>query len=317
VTADLIGNLLGYIPLGAMLCLALLRSGWRSGSAAVLTLACCSALSYALELIQFTVPGRIPSISDWVLNSLGGAWGVLTAVTAQALGVVDWWHRWRERWFIPQAGMGLALLWLWPLGLLFPPPLPLAQGQLWPSLYGLLAPLQVLAWPELTAAPQSADHHSAWQPLRDATVVALGLLAPMTVACALARPPALRLILLVGAVLLAVLGTTVSTAMNYGPEHVLAWISLPALVGMLLGAMLGGLLLGRSRTTAALVGLVVLVALVVLVHQVPPDPYYGLTLQAWEQGRFVRFHGLSRWFGLLWPYAAFGWLVSRLAGRSA
>ena len=26
--------------------------------------------------------------------------------------------------------------------------------------------------------------------------------------------------------------------------------------------------------------------------------------QLWEQGRFLRFHGLSQWLGWLWPYAA-------------
>jgi VanZ family protein len=337
ITSDLIGNLLGYIPLGSLLCLALMRSGWRTLSAALQTVLLCSALSYILELLQFTVPGRVPSISDWALNSLGAAWGVLAAVTAQALGLVDWWHRWRERLFIPQAGFGLALLWLWPLGLLFPPPLPLAQGQLWPTLQWLLVdwtaqtPLQDwflpdgdvlgalirLQWPAMAAARQAADQQTLWQPLRDTLIVGLGLLAPMTVACALARPPGLRLILLVGGVLLALVVTTLSTAMNYGPEHALTWLSMPALVGMLLGCTLGSLLLARTRVTAALVGLLVLVGLVVLVHQVPADPYYAQTLQSWEHGRFVRFHGLARWFGLLWPYAAFTWLLGRLFGRSA
>src|SRR6218665_339095 len=134
IPSDLMGNLLGYMPLGCVMCVAQLRTDRQPLAAALLTVLACSALSYTLELIQFTLPGRVPSISDWALNSLGAAWGVLAAVTAHALGLVDWWHRWRERLFIPQAGWGLALLWLWPLGLLFPPPLPLGEGQLWPPL---------------------------------------------------------------------------------------------------------------------------------------------------------------------------------------
>ncbi|MDP3836377.1 MAG: VanZ family protein, partial [Hydrogenophaga sp.] len=27
-------------------------------------------------------------------------------------------------------------------------------------------------------------------------------------------------------------------------------------------------------------------------------------LEVWEQGRFIRFHGLSQWLGWLWPFAA-------------
>jgi VanZ family protein len=334
-TFDLVGNLLGYIPLGAVLCIALLRSDNSPAGSALISVLCCSALSYGLELIQFTLPGRVPSISDWTLNTLGAAWGVLAAMTAQALGLLEWWHGWRERWFIPQAGMGLVLLWLWPLGLLFPPPLPLAEGQLWPTLHWMLldwsegTTLQAFLmpdddllgaflssqWPGLVM-PRSVPS-GLWPPLRDGVTVGLGLLAPMTVACALARPPVLRLSLLVGGWFIAVLVTTLSTAMNYGPEHALTWLSMPVLLGLLGGAIGGGLLLARSRATSAVVGLFVLAALVWLVHQVPADPYYAQTLQAWESGRFIRFHGLSRWFGMLWPYAAFVWLFGRAVGRSA
>src|SRR5690606_34496553 len=108
----------------------------------------------------------------------------------------------------------------------------------------------------------------------------------------------LRLTLLAGAVVVGVAGTAVSTAMNYGPVHAFTWLSVPVVVGLLLGALGGGVLLHRSRRMSAFIGLVVLGLLVVLIHQVPPDPYYAQTLMAWEQGRFIRFHGLSRWLGL-------------------
>ena len=38
-------------------------------------------------------------------------------------------------------------------------------------------------------------------------------------------------------------------------------------------------------------------------------------MQAWENGRFIRFHGLSRWFGILWPYVALAWLLGRWWGH--
>ena len=59
-------------------------------------------------------------------------------------------------------------------------------------------------------------------------------------------------------------------------------------------------------------GLVALGALVTAVAQAPADPYFAQTLQAWEQGRFVRFHGLAQWVGWLWPYAAIGWFLAQL-----
>jgi VanZ family protein len=325
VSSDLVANILGYLPLGLILCLAHLRSQRSAIGAALLTLLTCSALSYALELLQFTVPTRVPSITDWMLNTLGAAWGALAAVTVHALGVVDIWHRLRERWFIPQAGHGLALLWLWPLGLLFPPPLPLGEGQLLPHVRIALmewtqgTPLQAWVLPEdplmLWAQVHSSVAQSAWLAPIEGLTVAAGLLAPMCVACALARPRTLRVVLLTLLVLMGVGVTALSTALNFGPSHAFSWLTLPASVGMLLGATGGAWLVGRSRTTGAVCGVLVLLALVGLIHLAPPDPYYAQTLQAWENGRFIRFHGLSRWFGIVWPYVALLWLLARLLGR--
>jgi hypothetical protein len=63
----------------------------------------------------------------------------------------------------------------------------------------------------------------------------------------------------------------------------------------------------RSR-----VGLVALTALVLLVIQAPADPYFADSLQAWEQGRFIRFHGAAKWVGWLWPYAAIAYFLVRV-----
>lgn len=332
-TGDLVNNLLGYMPLGLLLCLSLLRSGWRPWAAAIVAWVCCSGLSYVLELIQYTLPGRVPSVADWALNSLGAAWGVLAALVAQALGAVDAWQRWRERWFVPEAGLGFVLLCLWPLGLLFPPPLPLAQGQLWPTLQWLLVDWTAGTSWQVWFLPEGdvldAMIHDRWaqwvslgkseasgvwdQPVREAVVVTLGLLAPMSLACALTRRFSLRLMLLVLVVSVGVLASTVSAAMNFGPEHALVWVTLPTSVGWLAGALLAALVLYMRRWTASLLGVLVLLALIWLVHRLPPDPFYAETLQAWERGRFIRFHGLSRWFGLLWPYVALGWLLAQVS----
>jgi hypothetical protein len=33
------------------------------------------------------------------------------------------------------------------------------------------------------------------------------------------------------------------------------------------------------------------------------DAYLEQNLQIWEQGRFIRFHGLAQWLGWFWPFA--------------
>ena len=115
------------------------------------------------------------------------------------------------------------------------------------------------------------------------------------------------------ALVLSATGASVlSAALNFGPPHAFSWVTLPTSVGLLVGAAGGMLLVQRSRMTCAVLGVGVLLALIGLIHLAPLDPYYAQTLQAWEQGRFIRFHGLSRWFGTLWPYVALGWLLTGL-----
>jgi len=50
-----------------------------------------------------------------------------------------------------------------------------------------------------------------------------------------------------------------------------------------------------------------------LLNNASADVYFAQTLQAWEQGRFIRFHGLIQWLGWLWPYGLLAYLVARLS----
>jgi len=50
-----------------------------------------------------------------------------------------------------------------------------------------------------------------------------------------------------------------------------------------------------------------------LLNQAPASVYFANTLQAWEQGRFIRFHGLAQWLGWLWPYVALGYVLVRVS----
>ena len=54
-----------------------------------------------------------------------------------------------------------------------------------------------------------------------------------------------------------------------------------------------------------------------MLNQAPASAYFTDTLQAWEQGRFIRFHGLVQWLGWLWPYAVLVYVLLRLSRREA
>ena len=63
-------------------------------------------------------------------------------------------------------------------------------------------------------------------------------------------------------------------------------------------------LLGLRRRLCTVVMLLTLAVSLTLLNRAPDSPYFAQSLEVWEQGRFIRFHGLSQWLGWLWPFAA-------------
>ena len=134
--------------------------------------------------------------------------------------------------------------------------------------------------------------------------VALGLLGPCLLAFAISRPGWRRAALVAAAVALGLAVNTLSAALNFGPVHALGWVTSTVPIGLALGAALALACVFVGQRPAAALGLVALSINVALVSQAPSDPYYAESLQQWEQGRFIHFHGLAQWVGWLWPFAA-------------
>lgn len=315
IAFDISSNLLGYLPLGFLVALARLRHGagrWPAFYSGVLVGA---LLSYATELVQQLLPQRVPSLLDWLLNAAGALIGAWLAVLLAWLGLLRRWQSMRERWLGRGSGGALALLLLWPVALLFPPPVTLGLGQVGPPLFDLLDGLLAgVPWAEGLAdwlASGGATEH-AFSAFSEGLAVALGLLSPCLLAFAASPPGWRRVWLVLGAAVLGLGVTTLSTALNFGPDHALAWRTPHGLMALLAGLALALALLWIGRRLAAALALVALTGLVMLVHQAPTDPYYAQSLQAWAQGRFIRFHGLAQWMGWLWPFLAMGWLLGRL-----
>ena len=314
---DLVANLIGYMPLGALVFGALVRTGTPPPRAVLLALLVGAGLSFTMEFLQNFLPNRVASNIDFGLNASGALLGALLGSVVHARGGVERWQAARDRWFIGRSAGGLALLLLWPLGLLFPLPVPLGLGQVLvrvqEGVAGLVQDTPVAPWFESWIDAEL--QRTALSPGEEFSLIALGLLAPCLVAFVVAQPGWRRFVLVLGAAALGGLATTLSTALNFGPQHALAWSTPQAVAAFGFSAALAALLSWVPRRAAAGLGLVVLTALVVFVAQAPSDPYFAESLQAWEQGRFIRFHGAARWVGWLWPYAAIIYLLARLGAR--
>jgi len=315
---DLVSNLLGYMPFGALLLGALVRSGIRLTRAFAIAVAAGSALSLSMELLQNYLPHRVSSNVDLALNIAGTLLGALLAAAVHTHGGLARWQIVRERWFIDRSAGGLTLLVLWPIGLLFPAPVPLGVGQIWPRLRDALADsvegTGAAGWTQ-PWLQSDADAASPLPPGSEFIAIAFGLLAPCLLAFVVSRPGWRRWMLALGATAIALAATTLSTALNFGPQHAFTWRTDTSVAAIATGFIFAVLLAWVPRRAAAGLALVALAVLVALVAQAPSDPYFAESLQAWDQGRFIRFHGAARWVGWLWPYATMAYLLGRIVAR--
>lgn len=306
---DVVANLLGYAPMGFVLTLWL-PPRWRG----VTAFALATGLSLSLEALQTYLPQRVPSSLDAMLNGTGAALGAVLAVHALRRGWVHRWSAWRDAWFAPDARGALVLLALWPMALLFPTPRPFSLGHVMSRLQTWLQMTWgESAWPwggELLHAPTAS-----LTPLGEGAVVVLAVLLPVLLAYgAIARAP-LRLAAATWVMGVGVLTLALSTALSHGPAHAWAWWQ-PSVQGALVVAWVAAaLLVGLNRRAVWALVVVVAVAYLGLINQAGLDPYVEHNLTLWEQGRFIRFHGVAQWLGWAWPYALLAYALLTLGWR--
>lgn len=310
---DVGANLLGYAPLGFLLALPL-RRRLRGRWAVVLATLAAGLLSLSLETLQSYLPSRVPSNVDLALNTLGGWLGACCAWALERSGVIARWSRFRARWFAHDARGALVLLLLWPPALLFPPSVPMGLGQVFERLESALA--DALAdTPFLDWMPVRALELQPLVPMAELLCVALGALIPCLLGYCVIRTARQRSVFAAAMMAAGIAASALSAALSYGPQHAWAWLDLPVQVGLGLTALLALLLLAVPRRAAAALTLLALAIHLGLLNQAPTDPYFAQTLQAWEQGRFIRFHGLVQWLGWTWPYATLLYILMRLSSR--
>jgi VanZ family protein len=308
---DVVSNVLGYAPLGFLGCLAVhrLRPRWP---AVLLVTSLALLLSFLMESLQMFLPKRVPSNVDLGLNLLGAWLGALLAHALAAWGLVAHWSRWRDRWFVSDAGGVLVLLALWPVALMFPVSVPFGLGQVFERLEAAVAnALEGTPW--IDWLPMREVELQPLLPISEVLCIGMGLLLPCLLAFSVLRTLPQRMLASSLGLVVGVMASSLSAALTYGPAHAWDWIGPEVLKGLVLAAVALGLLL-RARPRACLVlALVVLVWQLSMLNQASADVYFAQTLQNWEQGRFIRFHGLIQWLGWLWPYALLVHLVRRLS----
>ncbi len=297
---DVATNMVGYAPLGALLAVAMVRTG-NVRHPIFAALLAVTLLSFCMESLQSYLPVRVPSREDLLLNSLGGGVGAVSAWVLERVGVIARWSRIRRRWVVADSRGGIALLAAWPLALLFPAAVPFGLGQV---LERAKVVFQDLLQDTPFAIPVVLDPPGPLMPVTELVCVVLGLLIPCLLGFCIIRRAWRRALFVLCVFVAGIAVSSLSAAMSWGPVHAWAWLDLPTRLGLLIALFIALVLTTIPWRASAALLLLALGVYLSLLNQAPSNAYFALTLQAWEQGRFIRFHGLAQWLGWLWPYVA-------------
>jgi hypothetical protein len=206
------------------------------------------------------------------------------------------------------------LLALWPVALLFPAAVPLGLGQVFERLEAALADL-LLDTPFLEWLPVRDVELQPLVPGAELACVMLGALIPCLLGFCIIPAASRRAVFLLTVLAAGIGATALSAALSYGPSHAWAWFSLPVKAGLGMAALLALLLLAVPGRVSAALMLLALGIYLSVINQAPTSAYFAHTLHAWEQGRFIRFHGVVQWLGWFWPYSALMYVLTRVWGQ--
>lgn len=307
---DIYSNLLGYVPLGFWWCLAAMRSQWTRAGSGVFAVVCACVLSFAMECLQTYLPTRVPSQLDWLLNTSGALLGAVLALVLEKRGWLYRWSQFRSQWLMPDASGSLVLLVLWPLALLYPVTVPFGLGHVFERLEKILQ----------DTFPAAANHmvqiSEAWfltmTPALEMLCVTLGVWVPGLLVLSVCQRFSQRLAGVWLVMVCAVLANGLSATLTYGPERAWHWLS-PQVWGGMGGGVLLSLAVIKWQEHRLLWMLCLTQSLLLLLLNITPaSTYFAQTMQTWEQGRFIRFHGLTAWFSAWWPWCLLAWACWRM-----
>jgi len=292
---DIVANVMAYAPLG-LLAVGALHPRVRGLWAFVLAVAFGAGLSLSLETLQNYLPSRIPSALDLACNSTGAALGALLSVFL-APRIIGRGMLFRLRHSVFGSGhtvdVGLVLLAGWLFTLLRPESLLFGNGDLRFLFDALPGSLHGAATFVRVEALVTAGN-----------VVAVALLLSLLVAPG--GPKRRLFLLLVGG---ACLVRMLAFVTLFEGRLALAWLTPGAQWGLIIGVPAGLVALALPRGTAVTLCGLLLMAVTALVNLAPDNPYLVVAHQAWYQGHFLNFNGLTRVVSTLWPFAAMVFLL--------
>ncbi len=295
---DALLNVVGYLPFGACLALALFPRlrGRRAFAIGALAPTLCSLL---VEAIQTYLPGRVSSVTDLGANALGACLGAALAVRCTPwLADHRGGRRFRERWLVPGhlTEAGLLLLAAWFVALF-------AQRTLLFGTGDFRGNLRVSVDWSVPSVVYSVTEVF----MVAANLVVASLLLRLVIAEGV---PRVRWLLMLVAV---ALGTRVVAQLAFWPAAaVWDWITPVALIGLFVGVLAAVPAMKLPRRAAAMTGLTLLMASVLVINATPPDPALWLQPSPPREITLIGLILVARYTAKGWPFAAAAYLMLAL-----
>jgi len=289
---DVSVNILAYIPLGFLLVFACYPR-WRNFVALSIGLGFSAILAFSVESLQTWLPTRIPSQMDWWANVLGGLLGGLLAIPLGPQWLSGSAIRRRfDRWF----GSNWAACALF---LLFP----------WAQIYPQSSWLGTGVWGHAIFASVDWGTMVVNHVVQESIITAMCWLGTGLLLSLGMRVKAPQWRILNGLLCFTVLVKIAFTALQFGAEFSLLWLTAGAIWGMVAGSLLLRWALHFSGDSKAWLALVCLVSATVAINLLPDNPYFILTLRHWYQGRLLHFNELMQWVSVVWLLLALFWVI--------
>jgi VanZ family protein len=301
---DVIVNVLGYLPFGMLVVLAL-HPRPRGAAAILIALGAGVLLSGAIEAVQTFIPRRVSSNVDFVANLCGTLLGALIgAWRAEALIDRGRLLQLRFAWFDRDSAIPLILLAIWPLAQIHAVSMLFAMG---PGDAPLLDWIheQGFAWLPLRGAWAPAEFVVAEAVVTTAAVLSVGLAAAATM-----RPNAPRARLLLAVIAAGLFAKTLAYGVRFGGDHALSWLTPGAVGGLAIGLLAGVVASWGPHRAVARLAILATVGVIVAVGLVPENPYFTSWQSHWRTGRLAHFNAVGEWVAFAWPFATLAWLLA-------
>ena len=289
---DVSVNILAYIPLGFLLVFACYPR-WHNFVALGIALSFSAILAFSVESLQTWLPTRIPSQMDWWANMLGGMLGGLLAIPLGPQWLSGSAIRRRfDQWF----GVNWAACALF---LLFP----------WAQIYPQSSWLGTGVWGHTIFASVDWGTMVVNHVIQESIITAMCWLGTGLLLSLGMRVKAPQWKILNSLLCFTVLVKIAFTALQFGAEFSLLWLTAGATWGMVSGSLLLRWALSLPGASKAWLALVCLVSATIAINLLPDNPYFILTLRHWHQGRLVHFNELMQWVSVVWLPLALFWVL--------